>query len=110
MLARYGPHKVKMGANWWRDTALRVWCAGFVVMKLQYIHRPVLYNDRKFDLRYIVLVRSTDPLEICMHKMFWIRLANKRFIISRQNVGDYETHFTVRGRAHEMCSLSHCVR
>jgi tubulin--tyrosine ligase-like protein 12 len=64
-----------------------------VKLAQKYIHRPTLYNKRKFDLRYILLLRSTQPLEIYLYKMFWIRLANKEF--SLDSFDDYEKHFTV---------------
>lgn len=38
----------------------------------KYIERPVLFQGRKFDLRYIVLVRSIRPLEIFLSDVFWV--------------------------------------
>lgn len=38
----------------------------------KYIERPVLFQRRKFDLRYIVLVRSIRPLEIFLSDVFWV--------------------------------------
>ncbi|KAJ8656628.1 hypothetical protein O0I10_007705 [Lichtheimia ornata] len=57
----------------------------------QYITKPCLYNHKKFDLRFIVLVKSDGT--VCVYKMFWIRLANKRFNL--ENLDDYECQFTV---------------
>ncbi|KAK8941396.1 hypothetical protein KSP39_PZI010127 [Platanthera zijinensis] len=39
----------------------------------KYIERPALFKGRKFDLRYIVLVRSMKPLEIFLADIFWVR-------------------------------------
>lgn len=38
----------------------------------KYIEHPALFQGRKFDLRYIVLVRSMDPLEIFLADVFWV--------------------------------------
>jgi tubulin--tyrosine ligase-like protein 12 len=82
----------------------------------EYIDKPLLYHDRKFDLRYIVLLHQTSPMVACVYNMFWIRLANKKYDKSKihstceiysslpshfccsalsDNVDDYEKHFTV---------------
>ncbi|KAG0254745.1 Tubulin--tyrosine ligase-like protein 12 [Actinomortierella ambigua] len=69
----------------------------------EYIQTPMLYEGRKFDLRYIVLLRSAhkdpaDPsqgydFQIMVYKMFWIRLANQTF--SLEDFDNYEKHYTV---------------
>ncbi len=38
----------------------------------KYIEKPALYQGRKFDLRYIVLLRSIQPLEIFLSDVFWV--------------------------------------
>lgn len=38
----------------------------------KYIERPALFKGRKFDLRYIVLLRSLQPLEIFVCDVFWV--------------------------------------
>jgi tubulin--tyrosine ligase-like protein 12 len=45
----------------------------------EYVDKPLLYHDRKFDLRYIVLLQQTQPMIACVYNMFWIRLANKKY-------------------------------
>ncbi|XP_031267892.1 tubulin--tyrosine ligase-like protein 12 [Pistacia vera] len=61
----------------------------------KYIEHPALFQGRKFDLRYIVLVRSMDPLEIFLADVFWVRLANNPYTLDRHSFFEYETHFTV---------------
>ena len=38
----------------------------------KYIEHPALFKGKKFDLRYIVLVRSMNPLEIFLADVFWV--------------------------------------
>lgn len=40
----------------------------------KYIEQPALFQGKKFDLRYIVLVRSMHPLEIFLSDCFWVHL------------------------------------
>jgi len=59
----------------------------------EYITNPSLYEDLKYDLRFIALLRSVDPLEIYVYKPFLVRFANKPF--SMDEFEDYEKHMTV---------------
>ncbi len=49
----------------------------------KYITDPVLFYREelnasvKYDIRYIVLLRSVKPLVIYTYKVFWLRFANK---------------------------------
>ncbi|KAF3946588.1 hypothetical protein CMV_027162 [Castanea mollissima] len=61
----------------------------------KYIEHPALFNGKKFDLRYIVLVRSINPLEIFLSDVFWVRLANNQYSLDKHSFFEYETHFTV---------------
>ncbi|GBG72467.1 hypothetical protein CBR_g12041 [Chara braunii] len=61
----------------------------------KYIERPALYKGKKFDLRYILLVRSINPLDIFVGDMFWSRLSNNTYSTNEAMLSDYETHFTV---------------
>lgn len=38
----------------------------------KYIEHPALFKGRKFDLRYIVLLRSLNPLEVFLSDVFWV--------------------------------------
>ncbi|URE49172.1 tubulin--tyrosine ligase-like protein [Musa troglodytarum] len=71
----------------------------------KYIEHPALFKGRKFDLRYIVLVRSMDPVQIFLFDVFWVRLANNPYTLEKSSLFEYETHFTVmnyRGRLNHM--------
>lgn len=61
----------------------------------KYIESPALFQGRKFDLRYIVLVRSICPLDIFLTDVFWVRLANNQYTLEKTSLFEYETHFTV---------------
>ncbi|KAK4761709.1 hypothetical protein SAY87_029593 [Trapa incisa] len=61
----------------------------------KYIEHPALFNGRKFDLRFIVLVRSVNPMEIFLADIFWVRLANNQYSLEQNSLFEYETHFTV---------------
>ncbi|WOL02637.1 tubulin--tyrosine ligase-like protein 12 [Canna indica] len=71
----------------------------------KYIEHPALFRGRKFDLRYIVLVRSMNPVEIFLSDVFWVRLANNPYTLEKGSLFEYETHFTVmnyRGKLNHM--------
>ncbi|KAG0497473.1 hypothetical protein HPP92_002164 [Vanilla planifolia] len=61
----------------------------------KYIELPALFKGRKFDLRYIVLVRSMKPVEVLLVDIFWVRLANNQYTLEKSSLFEYETHFTV---------------
>ncbi|XP_010428834.1 PREDICTED: tubulin--tyrosine ligase-like protein 12 [Camelina sativa] len=61
----------------------------------KYIEHPALFKGKKFDLRYVVLVRSIDPLEIYLTEIFWVRLSNNPYSLDKHSFFEYETHFTV---------------
>lgn len=69
----------------------------------KYIERPVLFRrddisaSVKFDLRFIVLLKRVDPLELYIYKNFWIRFANLEY--SLDELDNYEKHFTVMNYA-----------
>ena len=65
----------------------------------KYISNPVLLKiptiagtGVKFDVRYMLLVRSLRPLKLYVHKIFWLRFAKKSFVM--KDFDDPEIHFT----------------
>ena len=62
----------------------------------KYFSKPFLMNNRKFDLRFIIAIKSLLPLKLYFYdKMFWIRSANKEYNNESLSFDDYEVHFTV---------------
>ncbi|XP_031627717.1 tubulin--tyrosine ligase-like protein 12, partial [Contarinia nasturtii] len=65
----------------------------------KYIENAVLFDRAdigakvKFDVRYVFLVKNTEPLEAYIYKKFFLRFANKPF--SLDQFDEYEKHFTV---------------
>lgn len=48
----------------------------------KYIESPVLFlredvGSVKFDIRYIVLLRSVKPLRVFAYDVFWLRFSNR---------------------------------
>lgn len=80
----------------------------------KYIERPLLFTPdeksqrrTKFDLRYIIVLRSIEPFDARMYSRFWLRFALKSFDLTE--LDDYEKHFTVHnydGNAKEMVQVS----
>uniref|UniRef100_A0A8C9G622 Tubulin tyrosine ligase like 12 n=1 Tax=Pavo cristatus TaxID=9049 RepID=A0A8C9G622_PAVCR len=68
----------------------------------KYIENPVLFHREdvgmvKFDIRYVVLLRSVKPLKLYVYDVFWLRFSNRAF--SLDDLDDYEKHFTVMNYA-----------
>jgi len=68
----------------------------------KYLHNPLLFHRPeigmvKFDIRYIVLLKSTNPLKVYAYNRFWLRFANISF--SLEDLDIYEKHFTVMNYA-----------
>lgn len=63
----------------------------------KYIANPCLFRGRKFDMRFIVLVRDFGlPKPTCsVYDEFWIRLAPIEF--SLDNFEEYQKHWTLMG-------------
>ncbi|KAK9525270.1 hypothetical protein VZT92_015997 [Zoarces viviparus] len=64
----------------------------------KYLEDPVLFNREevgmvKFDIRYMLMVRSVQPLRLYAYDIFWLRFANRPF--SLDLFDDYQKHFTV---------------
>lgn len=71
----------------------------------KYIDRPVLFHRPeldarvKFDVRYVILLKSVHPLESFVHRKFYLRFANQPF--SLDHFDEYEKHFTVMNYSDE---------
>lgn len=64
----------------------------------KYVHTPVLFRRDgaglvKFDVRYVVLLKSVIPLQVYVYRNFFLRFANKPFDLT--DFWDNEKHFTV---------------
>ncbi|KAG5322087.1 TTL12 protein, partial [Acromyrmex heyeri] len=82
---------------------LRLPCTGPKIVQ-KYIERPVLYNRSdinqvKFDVRYVVLLKSVKPLRAYAYANFFLRFANQPFALNNFNA--YEQHFTVMNYTEE---------
>lgn len=67
------------------DSAPRLAC--------RYVQSPALFEGRKFDLRYYVIVQSLEPLVLHRHPMFMVRRANTEY--SLDDLENYQKQFTV---------------
>ncbi|KAF7693804.1 hypothetical protein HF521_007557 [Silurus meridionalis] len=68
----------------------------------KYLEDPVLFDREevgmvKFDIRYMVLLRSVKPLRLYAYNVFWLRFANRPF--SLDHFDDYQKHYTVMNYA-----------
>lgn len=61
----------------------------------KYVERPLLFQGRKFTLRYVVLLKSVLPLQLYRCNEFYTQFSNNQFDISESTFHEYETHFTV---------------
>ncbi|KAH8319916.1 hypothetical protein KR074_009428 [Drosophila pseudoananassae] len=72
----------------------------------KYIERPVLFKREelegpvKFDIRYVILLKSVKPLKAYIHRKFFLRFANHPF--SLDQFDDYEKHYTVMNYQEEV--------
>lgn len=77
----------------------------------KYIENPVLFHRSdidasvKFDVRYVFLLKSTDPLDAYIYTNFFLRFANKPFGL--EHFDEYEKHFTVMNYGGENLQLMH---
>ncbi|KAK7149980.1 hypothetical protein R3I94_009331 [Phoxinus phoxinus] len=71
----------------------------------KYLEDPVLFHRDevgmvKFDIRYMLLLRSVEPLRLYAYDVFWLRFANKPF--SLDHFDDYQKHYTVMNYAEDV--------
>ena len=62
---------------------------------MKYIENPLRYRGAKFDLRFFVLVRSIEPLEVYVHDLFLVNVAKNDFTLDKRRLFQIDTHFTV---------------
>ncbi|GAB0087496.1 Tubulin--tyrosine ligase-like protein 12 [Sergentomyia squamirostris] len=67
----------------------------------KYVVNPVLFERMdlegarvKFDVRYVILLKSTTPLSAHIYRNFFLRFANRPYRLDDDGF-EYETHFTV---------------
>ncbi|KAI9335191.1 tubulin-tyrosine ligase family-domain-containing protein [Zopfochytrium polystomum] len=61
----------------------------------RYLDKPYLVDNRKFDLRVYVLVTSTEPLRVFMHRSGLARFATEQYARpSEANLGSVRMHLT----------------
>jgi len=83
---------------------LRLPCTGPKIAQ-KYVARPVLYRRPdiggpvKFDVRYVLLLKSVKPLRAYAYRNFFLRFANLPFALDNLDV--YEQHFTVMNYTEE---------
>lgn len=69
------------------------WTQTFVAQR--YIHKPLLLEGHKFDLRLFVLVTGCDPLRIFLHKGGLVRLASEEYVEPKgKNLTNTMVHLT----------------
>lgn len=65
---------------------------GCVVSK--YVHKPLLINGFKFDMRLYVLVTSYDPLKIYLYKDGLVRFATEKYSLNPSSLKKRFIHLT----------------
>ena len=60
----------------------------------KYVHRPMLINGYKFDLRLYVLVTSFCPLEVFLYNEGFVRLSTGKYSIDPTTLKDLFVHLT----------------
>jgi len=63
----------------------------------RYIADPLLINDRKFDLRFHVLVTGHDPLKIYLHTNGWAKLSTEKYDLDLDSLDNIYKHVTNMG-------------
>ena len=65
----------------------------------KYIERPICFQNRKIDMRYVVILKSLFPLQLYVCNEFYIRFTNKQFSMAESTFHEYDSHFTVNNYA-----------
>jgi hypothetical protein len=70
-----------------RACALRQLETGLRYVASKYVSTPLLFRDHKFDLRYTVVVRATDPPQVYIYAKVcfsFIRTRSLQFFLHRE--------------------------
>mmetsp|Transcript_10271 Transcript_10271/g.15620 ORF Transcript_10271/g.15620 Transcript_10271/m.15620 type:complete len:213 (-) Transcript_10271:50-688(-) len=86
------------------DLVLRLMETGPKIAQ-KYIERPITFNNRKIDLRYVVLIKSLLPLQVYVTNEYYIRFGNNEFTMAESTFSEYETHFTVMNYGNQMTNM-----
>ncbi|KAM3130195.1 hypothetical protein pb186bvf_017695 [Paramecium bursaria] len=86
------------------DVILRVLETGPKLAQ-KYIDKPLTIRKKKFDLRFIVALRSIEPLSVYIYSTFWIRISNNPFTMDVNTFTTYETHFTVMNYGRQLTQV-----
>ncbi len=63
-------------------------------MVSEYISRPLLINELKFDLRLYVVITSVNPLKIYLYKEGLVRFATEKYEASKSDCKNVFAHLT----------------
>lgn len=50
----------------------------------KYIDRCLRFRKAKFDMRWVVVVNSFEPLEVYVYKHFWLRVAKNDYTTDKR--------------------------
>lgn len=76
------------------DNLIRVAETGPYIFS-EYVDAPLRYKGAKFEMRFYVMVRSIEPLEIYIHDLFFVNVSKNDFTLDKRRLFQYDTHFTV---------------
>lgn len=74
-------------------------------MVCKYIEDPVLFSREevgmvKFDIRYMLMLRSLQPLRLYAYNVFWLRFANRCCIQVQTLMGQGGAWWSVESEPH----------
>lgn len=50
----------------------------------KYIGDTMKFRGRKFDMRWVLVVQSFEPLKVVLYKHFWVRIAKKELTLDKR--------------------------
>jgi len=59
----------------------------------EYIHEIATVNGKKFDVRYRLMVRSWEPLEVFRWVHWGLRVSNHEYSLKAEDINDFEVGF-----------------